>query len=100
MFLTLSFTSVTSSVSFNVCCSFNNLSCSSSPASAAPPIQNNPVQFDGFQSALSTAVQMNNSTKVSNAEINNLQGQKGLADAKAAATLSGIGWYKFTPVIS
>ena len=39
---------------------------SSSSASAAPPIQNNPVQFDGFQNALSTAVQMSNSTKVSN----------------------------------
>lgn len=70
---------------------------SSSPASAASPIQNNPVQFDGFQNALSTAVQMSNSTKISNAEVNNLQGQKGLADAQAAATLSGIDWYKFTP---
>jgi hypothetical protein len=70
---------------------------SSSSASAASPIQNNPVQFDGFQNALSTAVQMSNLTKVSNAEANNLQGQKGLADAQAAATLSGIDWYKFTP---
>lgn len=70
---------------------------SSSPASAAPPIQNNPVQFDGLQNALSTAIQMSNSTKVSNAEANNLQGQKGLADAQAAATLSGIDWYKFSP---
>lgn len=70
---------------------------SSSPASAAPPIQNNPVQFDGFQNALSTAIQMSNLTKVSNAEVNDLQGQKGLADAQAAATLSGIDWYKFTP---
>jgi len=70
---------------------------SSSPASAAPPIQNNPIQFDGLQNALSTAIQMSNSTKVSNAEANNLQGQKGLADAQAAATLSGIDWYKFTP---
>lgn len=70
---------------------------SSSSASAASPIQNNPVQFDGFQNALSTAVQMSNLTKVSNAEVNNLQGQKGLADAQAAATLSGIDWYKFTP---
>lgn len=70
---------------------------SSSPASAAPPIQNNPVQFDGFQNALSSAIQMSNSTKVSNAEANNLQGQKGLADAQAAATLSGIDWYKFSP---
>lgn len=70
---------------------------SSSPASASSPIQNNPIQFDGFQNALSTAVQMSNSTKVSNAEVNNLQGQKGLADAEAAATLSGIDWYKFTP---
>lgn len=70
---------------------------SSSPASAAPPIQNNPVQFDGLQNALSTAIQMSNSTKVSNAEVNSLQGQKGLADAQAAATLSGIDWYKFTP---
>lgn len=70
---------------------------SSSPASASSPIQNNPIQFDGLQNALSTAIQMSNSTKVSNAEANNLQGQKGLADAQAAATLSGIDWYKFTP---
>ena len=70
---------------------------SSSPASAAPPIQNNPLQFDGIQSALSTAVQMSNSTKVSNAEVSNLQGQKSLSDAKAADTLSNIDWYKLTP---
>lgn len=70
---------------------------SSSPASAASPIQNNPIQFDGFQNALSTAIQMSNSTKVSNAEVNNLQGQQGLADAQAAATLSDIDWYKVTP---
>lgn len=70
---------------------------SSSPASAASPIQNNPVQFDGFQNALSTAIQMSNSTKVSNAEIDNLQGQKNLSDARAADTLSNIDWYKLTP---
>lgn len=70
---------------------------SSSPASAASPIQNNPVQFDGFQNALSTAVQMANTTKVSNAEVSNLQGQKSLSDARAADTLSNIDWYKLTP---
>lgn len=70
---------------------------SSSPASAASPIQNNPIQFDGFQNALSTAVQMSNATKVSNAEVSNLQGQKSLSDAKAADTLSNIDWYKLTP---
>ena len=70
---------------------------SSSPASASPPIQNNPVQFDGLQNALSTAIQMSNSTKVSNAEVSNLQGQKSLSDAKAADTLSNIDWYKLSP---
>ena len=70
---------------------------SSSPASAAPPIQNNPLQFDGIQNALSTAIQMDNSTKLSNAEVSNLQGQKSLSDAKAADTLSNIDWYKLTP---
>jgi hypothetical protein len=70
---------------------------SSAPASSSPPIQNNPIQFDGFQNALSTAVQMSNSTKVSNAEVSNLQGQKSLSDAKAADTLSNIDWYKLTP---
>lgn len=70
---------------------------SSSPASAAPPIQNNPLQFDGIQDALSTAIQMDNTTKVSNAEVSNLQGQKSLSDAKAADTLSNIDWYKLTP---
>lgn len=70
---------------------------SSSSASAASPIQNNPIQFDGFQNALSTAIQMSNSTKVSNAEVDNLQGQKSLSDAKAADTLSNVDWYKLTP---
>ena len=70
---------------------------SSASASAASPIQNNPIQFDGFQNALSTAIQMSNSTKVSNAEVFNLQGQKNLSDAKAADTLSNIDWYKLTP---
>ena len=70
---------------------------SSSPASAASPIQNNPLQFDGIQNALSTAVQMSNDTKVSNAEVSNLQGQKSLSDARAADTLSNIDWYKLTP---
>lgn len=70
---------------------------SSSPASSAPPIQNNPLQFDGIQNALSTAIQMDNATKVSNAEVSNLQGQKSLSDAKAADTLSNIDWYKLTP---
>ena len=69
---------------------------SSSPASAASPIQNNPLQFDGIQNALSTAIQMDNATKVSNAEVSNLQGQKSLSDAKAADTLSNIDWYKLT----
>lgn len=70
---------------------------SSSPASAASPIQNNPLQFDGIQNALSTAIQMDNDTKVSNAEVSNLQGQKSLSDAQAADTLSNIDWYKLTP---
>lgn len=70
---------------------------SSSPASAASPIQNNPMQFDGIQNALSTAIQMSNATKVSNAEVDNLQGQKSLSDARAADTLSNIDWYKLTP---
>lgn len=70
---------------------------SSSPASASSPIQNNPLQFDGIQNALSTAVQMDNAIKVSNAEVSNLQGQKSLSDAKAADTLSNIDWYKLTP---
>lgn len=70
---------------------------SSSPASAASPIQNNPLQFDGIQNSLSTAIQMDNATKVSNAEVSNLQGQKSLSDAKAADTLSNIDWYKLTP---
>lgn len=70
---------------------------SSSPASAASPIQNNPLQFDGIQNSLSTAIQMDNASKVSSAEVSNLQGQRSLSDAKAADTLSNIDWYKLTP---
>ena len=64
---------------------------SSAPASAASPIQNNPMQFDGIQNALSTAIQMSNATKVSNAEVDNLQGQKSLSDARRIVTGKQIG---------
>lgn len=69
----------------------------SSPASAAPPLSMQRQDFSGFSSALSSALQIANQTKETNAVVQNLQGQKGLADAQVNSILSNIDWYKLSP---
>lgn len=70
---------------------------SSSPATAAPPLSMQRQDFSGLTNSLSTALQIANQTKETNARVQNLQGQKSLFDAQANQTLSNIDWFKLGP---
>lgn len=70
---------------------------SSSPATAAPPLSMQRQDFSGLSNTLSTALQLANQTKETNARVQNLQGQKSLFDAQANQTLTNIDWYKLGP---
>lgn len=70
---------------------------STSPATAAPPLSMQRQDFSGLANSLSTALQISNQTKETNARIQNLQGQKSLFDAQANQTLANIDWYKLGP---
>lgn len=66
----------------------------SSPATAAPPLSMQRQDFSGLTNSLSTALQIANQTKETNARVQNLQGQKSLFDAQANQTLANIDWFK------
>ena len=70
---------------------------SSSPASASPPLSMQRQDFSGISNSLSSALQIANQTKETNAVVQNLQGQKNLADAQANSILSNVDWYKLSP---
>lgn len=70
---------------------------SSTPATAAPPLSMQRQDFSGLTNSLSTALQIANQTKETNARVQNLQGQKSLFDAQANQTLSNIDWFKLGP---
>lgn len=70
---------------------------SSTPAFAAPPLSMQRQDFSGLTNSLSTALQIANQTKETNARVQNLQGQKSLFDAQANQTLTNIDWYKLGP---
>lgn len=70
---------------------------SSAPASAAPPLSMQKQDFSSLTNSLSTALQIANQTKETNARVQNLQGQKSLFDAQANQTLTNIDWYKLGP---
>lgn len=70
---------------------------STSPASAAPPLSMQRQDFSGISNALSSALQIANQTKETNAVVQNLQGQKNLADAQVNSILSNVDWYKLGP---
>lgn len=67
---------------------------SSAPATATPPLSMQKQDFSGLTNSLSTALQIANQTKETNALVQNLQGQKSLYDAQANQTLANIDWYK------
>lgn len=70
---------------------------STSPASAAPPLSMQRQDFSGLSNTLSTALQIANQTKETNASVQTLQSQKSLYDAQANSILSDIDWWKLGP---
>lgn len=70
---------------------------SSSPASAAPPLSMQRQDFSGLGNALSSALQIANQTKETNANVQTLQSQKSLYDAQANRILSDVDWWKLGP---
>ena len=70
---------------------------SSAPASAAPPLSMQRQDFSGLGNALSSALQIANQTKETNANVQSLQSQKSLYDAQANRILSDVDWWKLGP---
>lgn len=78
----------------------NAASVSNAPqGSAGQPNAMQPYRYDfnGLSSAIASGLQLENETKLSNASVSNLQGQKNLADAQAQKTLSTVDWGKLGP---
>lgn len=70
---------------------------SSSPASASPPLSMQRQDFSGLSNTLSSALQVANQTKETNANVQTLQSQKSLYDAQANSILSNVDWWKLGP---
>lgn len=70
---------------------------SSASASASSPLSMQRQDFSGLSNALSSALQIANQTKDTNANVQYLQGQKNLADVQANKILSNIDWGKLSP---
>lgn len=70
---------------------------STSPASAASPLSMQRQDFSGLSNTLSTALQISNQTKETNANVQSLQSQKSLFDAQANSILSNVDWWKLGP---
>lgn len=69
----------------------------SAPASASPPLSMQRQDFSGLSNALSSALQISNQTKETNANVQALQSQKSLNDAQANSILSNVDWWKLGP---
>ena len=70
---------------------------SSAPASASAPLSMQRQDFSGLSNALSSALQIANQTKETNANVQSLQSQKSLFDAQANSILSNVDWWKLGP---
>lgn len=70
---------------------------STSPATAASPLSMQRQDFTGLGSTLSSALQIANQTKETNANVQALQSQKSLYDAQANNVLSNVDWWKLGP---
>lgn len=70
---------------------------STSPASAAPPLSMQRQDFSGISNSLSSALQIANQTRETNANVQSLQSQKSLYDAQANSILSNVDWWKLGP---
>lgn len=70
---------------------------SSVPASASTPLSMQRQDFSGLSNALSSALQIANQTKETNANVQTLQSQKSLYDAQANSILSNVDWWRLGP---
>lgn len=70
---------------------------SSSTASAASAVPQQPYDWSTLASSISSAAQVFNQTQQSNAQASALQSQKSLADAQTYSVLSNVDWYKLGP---
>lgn len=70
---------------------------STAPASAASPLAMQRQDFSGLSNTLSSALQIANQTKETNANVLALQSQKSLFDAQANNILSNIDWWRLGP---
>lgn len=70
---------------------------SSTPASASSPLSMQRQDFSGLSNTLSSALQIANQTKETNANVQTLQSQKSLYDAQANSILSNVDWWKLGP---
>lgn len=70
---------------------------SSTPASASAPLSMQRQDFSGLSHTLSSALQIANQTKETNANVQSLQSQKSLYDAQANSILSNVDWWKLGP---
>lgn len=70
---------------------------SSTPASASAPLSMQRQDFSGLSNTLSSALQIANQTKETNANVQTLQSQKSLYDAQANSILSNVDWWKLGP---
>ena len=70
---------------------------SSTPASASTPLAMQRQDFSGLSNTLSSALQIANQTKETNANVQTLQSQKSLYDAQANSILSNVDWWKLGP---
>lgn len=70
---------------------------STSQATAAQPLQVNPMDYSSFANTLARSAEMSYQQQQSNAMVSNLQGQKDLAFAQANQIFSNIDWGKLTP---
>lgn len=70
---------------------------SSAPASASVPLSMQRQDFSGLSNTLSSALQIANQTKETNANVQTLQSQKSFYDAQANSILSNVDWWKLGP---
>lgn len=70
---------------------------STSQASAAQPLQVNPMDYSSLANGLARAAQMSYEARQSNAMTDNLQSQKDVNQAQAFQLMSNIDWGKLSP---
>lgn len=70
---------------------------STSQAQASPPLQQNAMDYSSFANTIARAAEMSYQSRQSNAMVENLQGQKDLAQAQTLQAFSNIDYGKLSP---